>query len=125
MVDFVLEQNLAPLQMPLRREGDSAFLIAEQEIGLPINASDAAIFRRVGEQNEALGIDRIVITRDNGFIGSMGTRPVKLIVLRDNTHRFRFFAMDLGKLIIEIIARAGAMTAHGHTLEHIDCTRFY
>lgn len=49
---FVLEYNLAPLQLILRQFGHSAFLTYDKEFGVPMNAGDMVIIAKAFQQKE-------------------------------------------------------------------------
>lgn len=125
---FLLEYNLQPLQMLLRGFRCSCFLPTEQEIGLSNDAGDSEIIALVAQQKRDLGIDRIIITRDKGFVTYLGNNKVKVIVLSDKTQRHLFYSMRMKSLAEEIVATAQDMLQKSQgeqAIAFIECAKFY
>lgn len=76
-MDFVLEHNLSPLLLPLRKLRHSAYLIVDQEIGLSHDAEDHIIAQRIVEQRKDLGVDRILL---RGILVHSDKNPVKMLL---------------------------------------------
>ena len=127
MMYFLLEYNLKPLQQVLRSSGHSVFLSYDGEIGLPADAEDSAIVERVIEQKEALGIDRIIITKDKKFITHLGSAPIKLIVLTDKMMRYNIYSMNLMKLGDCVVRKALELInePEGQKIAYVECSKFY
>jgi len=126
-LSFLAECNLTLLQSILRGFRHSCFLPTDNEIGLDQAAADAHIISKVEQQKQDLGVDRIIITPDNSFITSLGSSPVKIIILTDLSRRWNFKAMSLKLLVGEIIAKGDEMVkrSDGHDSTYIECSRFY
>ena len=124
---FLVEYNLMPIQKVIRALGHSAFLTYDSEIGLKADSKDIDIIRHVVNQKRDLGIDRIILTRDSAFAADIGHYSVKIIIMDDNTDRWKISLMQKRELVKTIIAEAMRLiqATTGQAIGYVQCSRFY